>query len=248
LAGHQHADDCPASLAGYYHAIGELTQRIEALTARRVALISHLYQAAYRHSSVVPPSEEEDLMNYQSLPADLPVPQDDGAADHLPGTAAPHLHLPSTTGETIRLDALGPGRTVLYIYPLTGRPGTDLPQGWDLIPGARGCTPEACGFRDHHQDLLAAGAARVFGLSSQDTSYQREVVERLHLPFQMLSDPALNLADALGLPTFQADGITLYKRLTLIIRGNVIEHVFYPVFPPDKHAQQVLAWLRENPQ
>lgn len=247
-AGHRHSDDCPASLAGYRHAIDELTQRIEALAARRAALISRLHRAAYRHSSVAPASEEEDLMDYLSLPADLPVPQDDGAADHLPGTAAPHLHLPSTAGETIRLDALGPGRTVLYIYPLTGRPGTDLLQGWDLIPGARGCTPEACGFRDHHQDLLAAGAARVFGLSSQDTSYQREVAERLHLPFQMLSDPALNLAGALGLPTFQAGGMTLYKRLTLIIRDNVIEHAFYPVFPPDKHAQQVLAWLRENPQ
>lgn len=202
---------------------------------------------SYCHSSVVLASEEEDLMDNLSLPADLPVPQDDGAADHLPDMAAPHLHLPSTTGETIRLDALGPGRTVLYIYPRAARPGTDLPQGWDLIPGARGCTPEACSFRDHHQDLLAAGAARVFGLSSQDTSDQREVAERLHLPFQMLSDPTLALADALGLPTFQVDGIKLYKRLTLIIRDNGIEHAFYPVFPPDKHAQQVLAWLRENP-
>ncbi len=212
------------------------------------ALISHLHQAAYRHSSVAPASKEEDLMDYPSLPADLPVPQDDGAADHLPGMAAPHLHLASTTGKAIRLDALGPGRTVLYIYPLTSRPGTDLPQGWDLIPGARGCTPEACGFRDHHQDLLTAGAARLLGLSSQDTSYQREAAERLHLPFQMLSDPALNLASALGLPTFQASGLTLYKRLTMIIGDNVIEHAFYPVFPPDKHAQQVLDWLRENPR
>lgn len=187
-------------------------------------------------------------MDYQNIPADLPIPQNDGAADHLPGMAAPRLHLPGTKGKTIRLDDLGPGRTVLYIYPLTGRPGADLPQGWDSIPGARGCTPEACGFRDHHQDLLAAGAARVFGLSSQDTSYQHEVTERLHLPFQMLSDPALDLAGALGLPTFQADGLTLYKRLTLIIGDNVIEHAFYPVFPPDEHAQQVLAWLRENPR
>ena len=187
-------------------------------------------------------------MDYASLPADLPAPRDDGAADHLAGLAVPRLHLPGTAGETIRLDALGPGRTVLYIYPLTGRPGTDLPQGWDLIPGARGCTPEACGFRDHHQDLLAAGAARVFGLSSQDTGYQREVADRLRLPFQMLSDPALTLADALGLPTFQADGLTLYTRLTLIIRDNVIEHAFYPVFPPDRHAGQVLTWLRDNPR
>jgi peroxiredoxin len=181
------------------------------------------------------------------LPADLPVPEDDGAADHLAGLAAPGVELPATTGEAVRLDALGAGRTVLYAYPLTGRPGTDLPAGWDSIPGARGCTPEACAFRDHHQDLLAAGARRVFGLSSQDTAYQQEVVERLRLPFAMLSDVTLSVAGALDLPTFEADGRTLYKRLTLIIRDGVIEHVFYPVFPPDGHAGQVLAWLRDNP-
>lgn len=179
----------------------------------------------------------------QNVPADLPVPEDDGAASHLPGLRMPHLDLPGTAGETIRLDALGPGRTVLYIYPLTARPGTDLPTGWDSIPGARGCTPEACGFRDHHHDLLAAGAARVFGLSSQDSDYQREAVERLHLPFQMLADPDLRLAAGLGLPTFTADGLTLYKRLTLIIGDGVIEHAFYPIFPPGEHAQQVLSWL-----
>lgn len=247
-AGHQHADDCPASLASYRHAVDELTQRIDALTARRAALVSRLHQAAYRHNSPATPAEDEDLMtDYLSLPADLPAPRDDGAADHLPGLATPRLDLPSTSGEMIRLDALGPGRSVLYIYPLTGRPGTDLPQGWDLIPGARGCTPEACGFRDHHHDLLAVGAARVFGLSSQDTSYQRELVERLRLPFQMLSDSALSLAAALGLPTFQAGGLTLYKRLTLITAHNAVEHAFYPVFPPGQHAQQVLAWLRDNP-
>ena len=187
-------------------------------------------------------------MDYLSLPPDLPVPQDDGAADHLPGRAVPHLALPSTGGEMVYFDALGPGRTVLYIYPLTGRPGTDLPEGWDLIPGARGCTPEACGFRDHYDDLLAAGAARVYGLSSQDTAYQREAATRLYLQFQMLSDPALSLASALGLPTFQAGGQTLYKRLTLIITDGVVEHVFYPVFPPDQHAQQVLSWLRDSPR
>jgi peroxiredoxin len=185
-------------------------------------------------------------MAYQNMPADLPVPQDDGAASHLPGMRMPRLDLPGTGDETIRLDALGPGRTVLYIYPLTARPGTDLPAGWDSIPGARGCTPEACGFRDHHQDLLAEGAARVFGLSSQDTDYQREAVERLQLPFQMLADPDLRLAAELGLPTFAADGLTLYKRLTLIIRDGVIEHAFYPIFPPGEHAQQVLSWLRST--
>lgn len=186
-------------------------------------------------------------MDYLTLPADLPVPEDDGAADHLPGMKVPSLALLDTAGRTIRLDELGSRRTVVYVYPLTGRPGTDLPEGWNSIPGARGCTPESCGFRDHFQDLLEAGAGRVYGLSSQDTDYQREVVERLGLPFDMLSDPALDLADTLGLPTFEVEGMRLFRRLTLVLRAGVIEHVFYPVFPPNEHAQQVLTWLRENP-
>lgn len=181
------------------------------------------------------------------LPSDLPVPHDDGAADHLRGRAMPPVRLASTTGETVALDALGAGRSVVYVYPLTGRPGTDLPEGWDAIPGARGCTPEARGFRDHHDEFAAAGAARVFGVSSQDTDYQREAAERLGLPFAMLSDHTLRLADTLGLPTFEVSGMRLYKRLTLIIRAGVIEHVFYPVFPPDEHAGQVLAWLGRHP-
>lgn len=119
-----------------------------------------------------------------------------------------------------------------------------MPDGWDAIPGARGCTPEACGFRDHHADLVEAGAAGVFGLSSQDTDYQREAVRRLRLPFQLLADPALRLAGSLGLPTFEVAGMTLYRRLTMIVRDGVIERVFYPVFPPDEHAEQVLAWFR----
>jgi peroxiredoxin/DNA-binding transcriptional MerR regulator len=245
--GHQHADDCPASLAGYREAIDELTQRIAGLTARRTALIAHLQEAAHRNSRLSPAEEGVDPMNdYLSLPADLPIPEDDGATAHLPGTKVPPLELRSSGGTTVRLAALGAGRTVLYVYPLTGRPGTDLPEGWDAIPGARGCTPEACGFRDHYQELLTAGALRVFGLSSQDTDYQREVVERLHLPFDMLSDPAHSLARALDLPTFEVSGLTLYKRLTLIIRDGVIEHVFYPVFPPNEHADQVLTWLRDT--
>jgi peroxiredoxin len=181
-----------------------------------------------------------------SLPPDLPVPDDDGAANHLAGVQSPELTLISTAGEAIHLDALGDGRSVIYLYPLTGRPGTDLPSGWDAIPGARGCTPESCSFRDHYQELLGAGAGRVFGLSSQDSDYQREVVERLQLPFQMLADPTLSLAAAVGLPTFEAGGATLYKRLTLIIRSGLIEHAFYPIFPPNEHAEQVLAWLRDN--
>lgn len=178
----------------------------------------------------------------------LPVPADDGTADHLPGLAAPHVTLPSTSGGSVTLDALGPGRTVLYVYPLTAGPDGVVPDGWDDIPGARGCTPEACDFRDHHEDLLAAGAAGVYGVSAQDTGYQREVVDRLHLPFAMLSDSGLVLAGALRLPTFEAGGMTLFKRITLVISDGVIEHVFYPVFPPGEHARQVLAWLRSAPR
>jgi peroxiredoxin len=192
----------------------------------------------------LPISLEATMSSVSELPADLPVPEDDGAADHLAGLAVPSTRLTSTAGETMSLRALGDGRSVVYVYPLTGRPGADLPAGWNDIPGARGCTTEACDFRDHHDDLVAAGADRVFGLSNQDTEYQREVVERLRLPFAMLSDTGFALADALRLPTFEANGLRLYKRLTLVIRGGVIEHVFYPVFPPNEHAQQVLAWLR----
>ena len=186
----------------------------------------------------------EEMSSVADLPDDLPVPQDDGAAQHLPGLSAPSVSLSSTSGEEIALDQFGPGRTVVYVYPLTGRPGQDLPEGWDAIPGARGCSNEACGFRDNHQELVAAGARDVFGLSSQDTDYQSEVVDRLHLPFAMLSDPTFVLADTIGLPTFEADGTRLYRRLTLIIRDGQIEHVFYPVFPPDRHADEVLSWLR----
>lgn len=181
------------------------------------------------------------------LPPDLPAPIDDGAADHLPGRSVPALTLPATDGVAVRLDQLGAGRTVIYCYPLTGRPDLDLPEGWDAIPGARGCTNEACDFRDHHAELLAAGAAAVFGLSSQTGDYQRELVERLHLPFPMLSDPERLLAAELGLPTFDAGGMTLYRRHTLVVRDGTIEHVFYPIFPPDRHAAEVLDWLRSRP-
>ena len=187
------------------------------------------------------------MTTYESLPSDLPVPEDDGAADHLPGTALPTLTLGASDGTSVALGALGEGRTVLYLYPLSGRPGVDLPDGWDAIPGARGCTPEACGFRDHFQELQAAGAQRVYGLSSQDTDYQAELAERLSLPFAILSDPDLRLGELLRLPTFQADGQRLYTRLTMIVSDGRIEHVFYPIFPPDQHADEVLGWLRTNP-
>jgi peroxiredoxin len=186
------------------------------------------------------------VTDLHALPDDLPVPVDDGAADHLPGAELPPLALLATSGETIALDRLGPGRSVVYVYPRTGRPGVALPDGWDAIPGARGCTTEACGFRDHHADLAAAGAARVYGLSSQGSDDQREAAERLRLPFPLLADPGLTLAAALSLPTFTAAGRRLYRRLTLVVRDGCVEHVFHPVFPPDAHAQEVLAWLRAD--
>jgi len=136
---------------------------------------------------------------------------------------------------------------VVYIYPRTGRPDVDPPTGWNQIPGARGCTPQSCAFRDHHAELAALGA-RVFGLSTQTTDYQKEAAERLHLPFPLLSDEALTFAEQLGLPTFVVDGMTLIKRLTLIVRDGVIVHVFYPVFPPDRNAEDVAAWLRATPK
>ena len=173
----------------------------------------------------------------------LPAPVDDGAAKHLPGTAVADITLPATDGSAVSLARLAK-RTVIYAYPMTGQPGTPLPEGWDEIPGARGCTPQNCAFRDHHADLLAAGADRVYGLSTQDTRYQREAAERLHLPFPLLSDAALRLTTELQLPAMLVDGATLLKRMALIIDDGVITHVFYPVFPPDRNAGEVLAWLR----
>jgi peroxiredoxin len=185
---------------------------------------------------------ERDL---SALPADLPVPEDDGAADHLRGAPVPPIALPSTGGGEVRLDRAGAPRAVVYAYPRTGRPGEpSLVEDWDLIPGARGCTPESCAFRDHHAELVALGA-EVYGLSTQDTAYQRELSERLGLPYPVLSDAELRLTEALRLPTFEAAGETLLKRLTLVLRDGEVEHVFYPVFPPDGHAEEVLAWLRQ---
>ena len=181
--------------------------------------------------------------NPYELPNDLPVPEDDGSADHLPGMRLPPISLASTAGEVVDLSAL-PGRTVVYCYPMTGRPDRSLPAGWDEIPGARGCTPQSCSFRDHHAELGSLGA-RVFGLSTQDTEYQREAATRLHLPFALLSDSDLAFAGALGLPTFEVDGMVLLKRLTLVIDEGWIEKVFYPVFPPDRSAEEVVEWLED---
>lgn len=180
-----------------------------------------------------------------ALPEDLPAPEDDGAAAHLEGMEMPALALPATDGSAVNLSAL-PGTTVVYIYPRTGRPGQDMPAGWNQIPGARGCTPQSCGFRDHFAELQAAGADAVFGISTQSTGDQGEARDRLALPFELLSDERLELARALDLPTFEAEGMTLLKRMALILRDGRIAKVFYPVFPPDRNAEDVLAWLRES--
>ena len=179
------------------------------------------------------------------LPAELPAPQDDGAARHLAGMRLPSLALAATDGSQVDLSQLS-GRTVVYVYPRTGVPGQPLPEGWNDIPGARGCTPQSCSFRDHFGELERLGIAHVFGLSTQDSAYQREAVERLHLPFPVLSDERLALARALDLPTFTTSGMTLLKRMALIIDEGVISKVFYPVFPPDKNAEEVIAWLRNQ--
>jgi peroxiredoxin len=180
------------------------------------------------------------------LPEGLPVPVDDGAADHLTGCRVPAIGLPGTDGRTARLDR-GPRRTIVYAYPRTARPGEDpLVPDWDLIPGARGCTAEACDFRDHYAELRGLGAD-VYGLSTQHTDDQREVAGRLDLPFALLSDADLRLTQALRLPTLEVAGLTLLKRHTLAIRDGMIEHVWYPVFPPNLHADEVVTWLRGAP-
>ncbi|MGQ0550609.1 MAG: peroxiredoxin [Armatimonadota bacterium] len=175
------------------------------------------------------------------LPENIPVPVDDGACAHLPGMRIPALALMSTSGRLVDLAAL-PGRHVVYCYPRTGRPDVEPPKGWNEIPGARGCTPQSCAFRDHYQDLRALGAG-VLGLSTQTTDDQREAAQRLRLPFELLSDERLEFARALRLPTFQIESIICIKRLTLLISDGRIETVFYPVFPPDKNAGEALAWL-----
>jgi peroxiredoxin len=178
------------------------------------------------------------------LPSGLPVPEDDGAADHLTGMPVPSVRLPSTQGE-LDLAEEAAGQLVLYVYPRTGRPGTEPPAGWDETPGARGCTPQSCGYRDHGAELRALGA-RVVGLSAQPLADQREAVERLRLPHPVVADPELRLAAALDLPTFEFDGHPLYKRLALVAEQGRIVKVFYPVFPPDENAAEVVAWLRER--
>ncbi len=184
--------------------------------------------------------------NLYELPENLAAPVNDGACDHLPGMRLPSVPLRSTAGRMVDLAAIS-GRTVVYCYPRTGRPDQEPPHGWNEIPGARGCTPQSCAFRDHYRELQAIGAG-VFGLSTQDSDYQREAVERLHLPFELLSDERLEFVNGLRLPTFKVGSMTLIKRLTLILLDGTVEKVFYPVFPPDENAEAVINWLsRKTP-
>ncbi len=179
------------------------------------------------------------------LPPDIPAPRDDGAADHLTGMRLPDIALPAPDGSSVSLATLK-GRTVVHIYPRTGVPGVDTLPGWDAIPGARGCTPQSCSFRDHFGELRRLGVAHLFGLSTQGTAYQQEAVTRLHLPFTILSDEKLALTRAMKLPTFVTSGMTLLKRMAWVIDDGVMSKVFYPVFPPDKSAEEVIGWL-QNP-
>ena len=187
------------------------------------------------------------MSDWSQLPADLPVPLDDGGADHLTGIRVPSVALPSTGRGVVDL-SLTAGSVVVYAFPRTGVPGEpSLSDDWDSIPGARGCTPESCGFRDHHAELQALGVD-VVGLSTQDTAYQQEAVDRLHLPFPLLSDADLALTQALRLPTMEVAGQRLLRRLTMLVTDGVVEHVWYPVFPPDTHAEEVLRWLQTRRQ
>jgi peroxiredoxin len=184
------------------------------------------------------------MTDFTMLPDNLPVPVDDGACMHLAGKFVPSVEVLATDGELINL-SLVDGRTVLYAYPMMGSADIKMPENWDMIPGARGCTPQACDFRDHFQQLNQLGVS-VFGISTQSSMMQQEAVKRLHLPFRLLSDATMAFTKALQLPTFTADSRTLIKRHTLVIKAGIVEHVFYPVFPPNQHAQQVIDWLENH--
>jgi len=197
------------------------------------------------HAATAGVRAQAPVRNVYELPPNLPVPRDDGGARHLRGMRLPDLELRSTSDRFVNLSKVSFRRLVVYCYPRTGEPDKPSPPGWDDIPGARGCTPETCGFRDHHKDLAKLGA-EVFGVSTQSTEYQREMVTRLKVPFQVLSDEHFLLTEAMRLPTFTVAGMTLIKRLTIIAKAGRVEHVFYPVFPPDKHAEEVIDWLKRS--
>ncbi len=276
-AGHAAGDDCPESLAAYQARVDQLDALIGQLTRAREQVASRLSAAARRGFRVGEDHHEHDareeaprmhtfpLPAPEPLPPDLASPADDVAGNHLPGLRLPPLEFMTTDGERVRLNDVASGRWVLYVYPLTGDPAVDVPRGWDAIPGARGCSQEACSFRDNLAALKAAGVDRVLALSSDRAEYQADLVARMQLPYPMLSDPELSLARAMDLPTFSVSGLDgivqmmgwvqgndtrqleLYKRLTLIADADRIAHVFYPVFPPQEHAEQVLDWLQQHP-
>jgi peroxiredoxin len=197
---------------------------------------------------VASPPHNEEVHSHSDLdltevPPGLPVPLDDGAAAHLVGSSVPHIRVQSTSGQVVDISDLACDRCTLFFYPRMGRPGEKLPAGWDSTPGARGCTPQSCAFRDRHEAFASVGH-KIAGVSSQGTEDQIEAAARLHLPFPLLSDPDLTLAREIGLPTFEIAGMELYKRLTLVVEHGKIVKVFYPVFPPQLNADEVLAWLR----
>ena len=181
--------------------------------------------------------------NYETLPENLPIPEDDGACDHLVGMNLPEFDLPSTGGDLINLSKLK-GKVVIYCYPMTGRPDVPLPDGWNEIPGARGCTPQSCSYKDHYKEFQELGV-EVYGLSTQTTDYQQEMVGRLSLPFNVLSDSQMELTQAINLPTFVVTGMVLLKRLTMIAEDSVIKSVHYPVFPSDSDPDWVLDYLEK---
>jgi peroxiredoxin len=219
----------------------DMTRRSLIGTAFGLAVVGRAIPRAQGQQAPLTPRD-----NLFELPKDLPVPKDDGACRHLVGMRMPSIALKSTGGGSVDIASVEAPRVIIFAYPRTGEPGKPVPEGWDAIPGARGCTPETCGFRDHHDEFVAL-KGKVFGLSTQTTEYQKEMVDRLHVPFDVLSDQDLSLTRALRLPTFEFAGMTLIKRLTLVVRNGAVEHVFYPVFPPDRHAEEVLGWLRNAP-
>ncbi|PZG00285.1 peroxiredoxin [Micromonospora endophytica] len=225
-AGSDDADVCPAALATYRGTVSALQERIRKLTAQRDALNARLDAATGR---VLPGRSTSG-----------------GVPHHLVGTALPALKFYATDGRPVDLASLGPGRSVIFVYPLTGRPGVDLPNSLLEVHGALRGADQPTWFRDHHAEIRTAGADRVFGLSAQSTGYQRELVHRLRLPYPLIPDPRRTLAAALGLPTFTAGDMTLYERLTLIITDDVVEHVFHPIHSPASHALDVLRWLTKR--
>lgn len=245
-AGGEYADACPSSLAEYRRAITRIDKTMSLLSEQRSALVANLATASRRLMGDMSALDSSNP-NLEPLPHDLVSPVDDGSTDHLPGCPMPSISLPSTDGENVDLDALGVGRTLIYVFPMTGAPDVDMPEGWDAIPGARGCSPHNCDMRNHYADLMQRGIHRVFGMSSQPLEYQEALARALRLPYPLLTDTAMLVGASLRMPTISAGDLTVYQRLALVINDGVIEHVFFPVFPPDRHAQVVLDWLAENP-